>query len=364
MAYCSSCSNSPCSCSSAAPLPYYIGAKTCAEDHTQNITVINQAVGIQIQSSWNVPVCGGSAELSVPGITNIPPGAYLWHATYGYFEVISFDSIRQIISVQNPCIDGNAAAGSQIPACTSFVVTAPPCCEDVAQSGDCVKYDFTAPANGDCVDIILTSTEGLTAGNNVQIGTGIYFLDEVKANNVVTICNQGSGITPGTPVIAQDLAGNYQYCLRGLTTNPCTLTSTTPGAVLTCNAGVSRTLEGGTVGHVIALVDPAINTAQYTDVCSLITPACIDTKVNAGCSAQTGYTDIPLVTSVSFTPTLVGGEVSENDLGIIKSVGVPAPGCTYSYEATVQVIIVVDLANTDTALVPDASIWMQQTPLS
>lgn len=362
MAYCSSCSNSPCSCNASAPLPYYIGAKTCVEDHTNNITVINQAVGIQIQSSWNVPVCGGAAELSVPGITNIPAGSYLWSAVYGYFEVIAFDAVRQTISIQNPCLDGNAAAGSQIPSCTSFVVTAPPCCEDALQSGNCVKYDFTAPAVSDCLDIILTTTEGLVAGNNVQIGTGVYFLEEVKVNNVITICNLGDGITPGTPVIAQDLAGRYQYCLRLLTTNPCTLTSTTPGAVLTCNDGVPRTLEGGTAGHVIALVDPTIDTAQYTDVCTLITSDCIDTKVNAGCSYQTIYTDIPLVTSVSFTPT-IADDVSANDLGIIKSIGVPSPGCTYAYEATVQIIVVVDLENTDTALVPDATVWMHQTSL-
>lgn len=357
MGYCSNCTNSPCSCSSAAPVPYYIAAKTCAEDHVQQVTVINQAVGIQIQSSWNVPVCGGAAELSVPGITNIPAGAYLWHSTYGYFEVIAFDSIRQTISIQNPCLEGNAAAGSQIPACTSFVVTAPPCCEDDLQSGNCVKYDFTAPAVSDCIDIILTTTEGLIAGNNVQIGTGIYSLEEVKINNVVTICNQGNGITPGTPVIAQDLAGRYQYCLKLLTTNPCTLDTVTSGSIIVCNANASRPLTGSTVNQIPILTNTTTGSVAYGNVCDLITPECITGKVDAGCSYQTIYTDIPFNYDISFTPSY-SGDVSANDLGIIKSIGVFSPGCTYAYEATVQIGLVVNMANSGAGVT-----WLQQTSL-
>jgi hypothetical protein len=74
-----------------------------------------------------------------------------------------------------------------------------------------VAIDFTAPANGDCIPITVTTINGLSVGDTISIGTGFYTIDSFVSDTVVQICNDGDGILPGTSVIAQDQFGNYQY---------------------------------------------------------------------------------------------------------------------------------------------------------
>src|SRR4029078_7777850 len=71
--------------------------------------------------------------------------------------------------------------------------------------------DFTAPAVSSCTTITVTSTTTLRAGDVISIGTGSYSIDTILSDTVMTICNDGDGITPGTVVVAQDGAGNFQY---------------------------------------------------------------------------------------------------------------------------------------------------------
>lgn len=263
---CSSCNSSPCSCLSPVQQPYYACAPVCAEDHTKNVYINQMSLGVTIQSAWNIPLCGASAVLSVPGLSAVSVGSFIWHDSYGYYEIVAGDTVNQTITVQNNCDASNASPGTQVPACTTFVVTPPSCCEDTGQDGVFVAIDFTAPANSTCLDITLTAVTGLIAGNNVQIGSGVYRLSEVKANNVVNICNDGEGILPGTSVIAQDFAGRYQYPVIQLSVNACVSTPATPGSVIACVSGSQKILDGATAGHVITLVDPATNTASYQSI--------------------------------------------------------------------------------------------------
>lgn len=221
-----------CTCSSS---PYYSQADVCTEDHCEKICVTEFTAAVCPTTSWNVPLCGQTAMLAVDGLAGASVGSYLWHKAYGYFEITSVDVGRGLLGVTNNCTEGNASPGVQIPACTCFVVTVPPAASGDAASGVCVEIDFTAPEQDVQLDITLSSTQGLAVADTVQIGTGFYFIYAIKPNNIITIINQGEGIVPGTPVIAKDANGNYQYCLSIISTNPCGRDPISEGTLLACD---------------------------------------------------------------------------------------------------------------------------------
>ena len=171
----SSCSSNQgcCSHTPATPTPYYQCASPCEQDHTKKVVIQQFYTTIKVDNSWNVPACGETAVLSVAGLKSVEVGSYVWNSEYGYFEITSFDAATGEITVTNNCTEGNAVAGTNVPACTDFLVTAPPCeCGD--DTNVCVEIDFTAPDVDDCIDITLTGTTGLTAGDTVQIGSVFY----------------------------------------------------------------------------------------------------------------------------------------------------------------------------------------------
>lgn len=208
---CTVCNVNPCRC--GPPAPYYAGnVGMCPEDNCKNTIIQQFTLGLQIQSAWNLPQCGGSAILSVPGVVAVPVGEYLHNPSYGYFQIISFDATKEEISVTNPCFDGNLPPGTSVPMCVTFIVTPYPCvCAGTSAFFPYVAIDFTAPAVNDCIDITVTTLNGLTVGDTVQIGAGFYFVDHFTGTTIINICNQGDGITPGTPVIAKDAEDQYQY---------------------------------------------------------------------------------------------------------------------------------------------------------
>lgn len=260
---CNVCRANPCSCSNL--VPFYDDVPSCEEDHCERIYVNQFSFAVCAEDSWNVPACGQTAVLSVPGVRGITVGAYLWHPNYGYFEIQQLNSKNGTIGIVNPCFDGNASPGTQIPKCTCFTVTDLP--SDIAsQSGIFVAFDFTAPAEGNCIDITLTSTASLVEGNLIQIGTGVYLLSEVKANNVVTICNEGEGIIAGTPVVAQNVSGQYQYPVTQIGVNPCTQDPVTSGSVLVCDELSAKKITGTTIGDVLTLDDPVTGEASYQTI--------------------------------------------------------------------------------------------------
>lgn len=199
--------------------PYYQFEGASPQSHVQKVCNYRFAYGLCPDSTWNVPDCGEEATLTVPNLESVPVGAFIYAKEFGYFEITAASISNGTITISNPCTDGNAAAGTNVPACTCFVLTGPP--TEIPDSNQCVAIDFTAPDVDDCTDITLTTTAGLTAGDTIQIGTGFYLINEVKPNNIITICNEGEGITGGTSVIAKDAQGNYQYCITIISTNPC-----------------------------------------------------------------------------------------------------------------------------------------------
>lgn len=245
------------------PMPFYACAPSCPESHVRNVTIQAFSADVKIVDSWNIPLCGTSAVVNTESLRAIVTGSFLWNPDYGYFQVGAFNAGTGQVTLVNTCHAGNAAAGTNVPSCTEFTVTVPPCdCGSDQQV--CVAIDFTAPVNSACLDITLTSTLGLAVADTVGIGTGFYFLEAIKPNDIVTICNHGEGITPGTSVIAQDVNGNYQYCLSIISTNPCDRDAEDQIVMLGCgNDGVTVPLNGSTVGWIPTLLDAATNEVAF-----------------------------------------------------------------------------------------------------
>lgn len=218
---CSSCRSSTCTGCSARP--YYAESPVCEEDNCQKVYVNQFSFAVCPTNSWNVPLCGQTSILNVDGVQGVSIGSYLWHTNYGYFQVTSVNTSNGTIGITNDCTTGNATPGTQIPACTCFVVTdAPAGTNNNANLFPFVAIDFTAPPDATCIDITVTNANGISIGDTVAIGSGTYFVDSISSTTLITICNEGEGITPGTPVIAQDAFGNYQYPI-GVIASCCTV---------------------------------------------------------------------------------------------------------------------------------------------
>lgn len=266
---CNKCnSTTSCSCSSltgSTGTPYYASADCCLEDSCTKIYYQQYALGFSIESSWNIPQCGGAALVKVPGVTTAPIGSYLWNSSFGYFQIVSFDVASETMSISNPCLQGNASPGVEVPRCTVFTVGPPPCCEDTPQSnpqsGVYLKIDFTAPGDGICIPITVTSLENLAAGDEISLGSGIYSIQSIDSSDVITICNDGNGITPGTSVIATDLLGQYVYpiytvsnCCANISSDQTFAAGTGYGAtLLVAGATVTTSVAG------ISITNPATN---------------------------------------------------------------------------------------------------------
>lgn len=276
----------------ATPKPFYNCAPVCEQSHQQNIYIQQFSADIKVGDSWNVPACGLTAAITVVGLKAIVVGSYIWNPGFGYFEITAFNSGIGQITITNHCTVGNATAGTNVPACTEFTVTVPP--TGLTPSTEtCVAIDFTAPANGDCIDITLTNTNNIQAGDIIQIGSGFYFLSTVKPNDIVTICNTGDGITPGTSVIALDANGNFQYCISIISENPCGRTPQTELAILGCDGdGLTTTLGGNSEGWVATyLGDLVTNGASYrplgvTEACTTLSA---DLNIVNGTATYTNF---------------------------------------------------------------------------
>lgn len=281
-----------------APKPYYECAPACEESHIQQIIQKQFYTTLKVFTAWNVPACGGQATVTLVDAQQVLPGSYLWNPTYGYFQVISFNSSTKEVVLQNNCNEGNADVGDQIPACTDFVVVDPPIVPGSGQTDiyPFLAIDFTAPANGNCIDITVTNVNGLSVGKNVSIGSGTYELTAILDATTITICNNGDGITPGTAVIAKNEAGEYQYPIILIDSNVCTNPDTTTGALLVCNNNVTRPLSGLVAGAVPVLQDASTNEVQF-EILELPTRTC--TALTADLTLVTGQASYTLTVADS-----------------------------------------------------------------
>lgn len=238
--------------------------QACPENHCQ--VLINQQfyTALKINNSWNVPDCEGSAQISVTGIKSVLIGSYLWNPNYGYFEIVAFDVDTQQITIQNNCNDGNAAVGTQVPSMTLFVVVDAPLGASSGGSPTLFPYvavDFTAPnVSLDCSSTLLitvTTVNGLAVGKSIQIGSGTYQLESIPDGTHIEICNNGSGITPGTSVFAKNSSNQFQYPIILIDSNPCTNNAVLDGCLIVCKDDIMQPLGDATV---LAGMVPTITT--------------------------------------------------------------------------------------------------------
>lgn len=307
---CNRCNRS--SCSGCGPVPYYQNIEMCPEDNCERIYQQQFYFSMQVQNSWNIPQVGGSAILNIPGLKNAEVGTYLHNPNYGYFEIISVDVCNQQIVVQNNGDTTNQPVGTQIPECTGFILTDARCCEGGSGGSDClnaVAVDFTAPVEDVPLTITVTSASGLSVGKTVQIGAGRYELTEVTSDTTIIITNVGDGITPGTPVIARDSAGNFQYCVVQLDQNPCTNESVTEGTLMVCSDGIMVPLCGSVAGSTPVLIDPENCTVQFQ-------PSNFPPRVCTNLTA-----DLTLFNGVTGPYTMVVSDISDFDVGDILQIG-------------------------------------------
>lgn len=120
------CAASACGCGGNA-LPFYNQAGLIQETHCQSMTVVQYAASLSLTMDFVMPAVGGEAIVMFQGLTQIQIGSYLWNATYGYLLVTAFDPYSGEVTVENDGYYNNAAAGTVIPRCSLFNITAPPC---------------------------------------------------------------------------------------------------------------------------------------------------------------------------------------------------------------------------------------------
>jgi hypothetical protein len=104
--------------------------------------------------------------------------------------------------------------------------------------------------SGACIDITVTNVNGIVVNKNVQISGGTYRVQEVKSGTLITICNDGSGVIPGTVVNAQDSGGNFITPIVLVDVNPCTNTGVFSGALIVCKNNIQQPLLGSIDGQV------------------------------------------------------------------------------------------------------------------
>lgn len=256
-----------CSCSRCVP--------SCVQDHARCVVQKSVGVAVKITNAWNIPECGETATLNVPGLTEVGIGSILWIQSFGYFTITQFNynTGNPQLTVRNDCLSANADPGTSIPACTVGTIGIPDSSASTGGGPSSIypyqASDFVIPAvsAGDgCttpVQISVTNVNGLSAGKNVQIAGNTYLLVSVDSATLITICNKGLGGTVGTTVFAKDSGGLLIHPVILIDQNACTNETITSGAVLACNEGTASPITGATVGMLLSLTNIETGEAQY-----------------------------------------------------------------------------------------------------
>lgn len=234
--------------------PYYQRASMCPEDNTKKVIIREISQVFRNRSAFCMPACGAKVAVVFDGVTDIAIGAWMWSFGIGYLEVESFNAYSCEITLSNPCptsCGDQMPAGTPIPACSLFVVT-PPICLGGGGSGTfpCLDSGFIAPVSGACVQIGVTNVNGLSVGKNVSILTGIYRISAINSAVLITICNDGQGLTPGTNVDSGP-SGSCTVPIILIDNNPCLNNQTLCGIILGCNDGLISPVVGTEPGQVL-----------------------------------------------------------------------------------------------------------------
>ena len=277
------CGCSPCQCNTSqtsVPTPFFNASCNVQECHTKTVVQQTFITTVSTGKAFNMPACGASITILIPGLQKIQVGSYLWNATYGYLYVVSFNFLTSQVTVRNDCTSGNAAAGTLIPACTLFNVVDPPFETDSGCGGPgvFVLVDFVIPAVSGSTNLTVSSVVGLAVGMVVQIVTGTYTVSAIADAITITITNDtGGGGTPGATISAKDINGHCIVPVTPLIETPCTETPVAKGAIVVCENGIPSTLDAESVGQVPVVVDATTNEVQFQtldlpiEVCSYLT---------------------------------------------------------------------------------------------
>lgn len=134
----------------------------CTTAVAEAVNCATVCTAIQIANAWNIPACDSEAVLSVPGLTTVLIGSYIFNPTYGWFKITAFDSVNFELTVLNECLDANAVPGTVVPALTVFIFGVPPGTTNVTyasySSGTYTLTGVTAPLafSGNQASIVIT----------------------------------------------------------------------------------------------------------------------------------------------------------------------------------------------------------------
>lgn len=232
--------------------PFYQQVSMCPEDNRRTVIIEKISQVFRNKNAFCMPSCGARVSVTFDGVSDVAIGAWMWSFGIGYLEVVSFNANSCEIQLTNPCqtdCGTQVPAGTPIPACSLFVVT-PPVCSGGGSGGvqPCLDSGFVAPVSGSCVQIAVTNVNGLSVNKNVSINTGIYRISAINSAVVITICNDGEGLTPGTVV---DPGTNCAVPIILVDNNPCLNAEVLCGAMLGCNAGVTSPVVGTEIGQIL-----------------------------------------------------------------------------------------------------------------
>lgn len=263
------CGTSKCGCTSSQGCssiqPFYHQAPACQESHCEVTVQENYKASICTSASFVIPSAGNTVTVVFPALSGIVVGAYLWNPTYGYFKIESYDYVTSTVVLSN--YGGEDDAGTTVPSCTCFVVVDQP--QDTSGYSSTYPYvalDFTAPECNVPLLITVTNTNGLVVGGNIQINGGTYEVTAINSSTTITILNVSPdciGLTPGSPVIAQDSFGNYITPIFLISSNPCANPTVATGTIVVCKDGVMQPLNAVWEGQVPMCVDATTNEVQF-----------------------------------------------------------------------------------------------------
>lgn len=330
---CRNCSCNPCKCqgqrstgccnppANTSCQPYYSQVSMCPEDNRKSVVVKEISQVFRNRNAFAMPECGAKIDVVFQGVTDVAIGAWLWAFSLGFLEVEGFNPYTGAITVSNPCPTNcgtQAPPGTPVPACSMWVLTIP-VCPGSGGTGTfpCLDSGFIAPVSGGCVQIAVTNVNGLSVNKNVSIETGIYRISAINSATIITICNDGQGLTPGTNVDPGP-AGNCAVPIVLIDNNPCLNNQVLCGAILGCNGGVTSPVVGTEVGQVLVyngngnscfrtLGIPVLNCTDLT-VCLTLDPdlpSGTSYLVIVGSTADFTVGDIVTIGGITFTVDVI-----------------------------------------------------------
>lgn len=186
-------------------------ASPCEEDHTLEIITNHYGAALKTDNQWAIPACGQTAQVVVKGLRVAHIGSWIWSDDYGNFLIEGFNPGTDTLTINNPCITGTKSPGTVVPACSLFIVSPPPC--SIGPAISFLSADFIVPAVGDCVTVMVTSTEGILAGYDIVIGGTVqqFHVSAVINMQSMEICNTGFGGVTGSTVQWQNPGGDFAH---------------------------------------------------------------------------------------------------------------------------------------------------------